>query len=120
MPATHALVRTIALDATPTGIAVGAGDVWVANGILGTVVRVDPCANEPVETIDVTFRSSSGTIAVGEGAVWVAFGIGEVGRITSRLFEGLPGRRGQLAIRRRRRRRVGLGRERRPTTRSRG
>ena len=109
--ATHDLVRTITLDATPTGVAVGLGSVWVANGLVGTVVRVDTTTNEPVEPIEVTFRSNAGTVAVGEGAVWAAFGTGEVGRIDSFVVRGLARRRGELSVRGHGRRGVRLGRE---------
>jgi YVTN family beta-propeller protein len=80
-PTTRAPVRTISLDATPTGIAVGAGGVWVANGILGSLSRVDPATNEPQVPMEVSFRSSGGSVAVGEGRLWVAFGSGEIARI---------------------------------------
>jgi YVTN family beta-propeller protein len=80
-PSARTVLANIRLDATPTGIAVGAGAVWVANGILGSVTRVDPGVNAPVETIEVTFRSNSGSVAVGEGSVWAAFGGGEVAKI---------------------------------------
>jgi YVTN family beta-propeller protein len=80
-PGARTVLANIRLDATPTGIAVGAGAVWVANGILGSVTRVDPGVNAPVETIEVTFRSSAGSVAVGEGAVWAAFGGGEVAKL---------------------------------------
>jgi YVTN family beta-propeller protein len=93
-PVSRALVRTVTLDATPTGIAVGADGVWVANGLLGSVVRVDPTTNEPLEPVEVTFRSSGGTVAVGEGDVWAAFASSEVGRIdpsTSDVTTGVAG-----------------------------
>jgi len=82
-PQAQAVVANIALGTTPTGVAVGAGSVWVANGILGTVTRVDPAVNSSLETIEVTFRSSAGSVAVGEGAVWAAFGGGEVAKISA-------------------------------------
>ena len=93
-PSTRAPIRTITLGATPTGIAVGAGAVWVANGILGTVMRVDPATSEALDAIEITFRSSAGTVAVGEGAVWAAFGGGEVARVdasSNRVVTGVSG-----------------------------
>ena len=64
--------RTIAtppVGTEPNGIAVGAGGVWVSDGIDGTVTRIDPETNEVVETINVG-QSASG-VAAGAGGVWV-------------------------------------------------
>jgi YVTN family beta-propeller protein len=80
-PALRAVQQNIGLEYTPSGLATGAGAVWIANGILGTVSRLDPTVNSVVETIEVTGRSSAGSIAFRDGQVWAAFGIGEVGRI---------------------------------------
>jgi YVTN family beta-propeller protein len=92
-PQTRTVVANIALGTTPTGVAVGPGAVWVANGILGSVTRVDPSVNASVATIEVTFRSSAGSVAVGEGGVWAAFGGGEVARIDPAVNQvaGAPG-----------------------------
>jgi peptide/nickel transport system substrate-binding protein len=64
--------RTIATPPVgnePNGIAVGAGGVWVSDGIDGTVTRIDPQTNEVVQTINVG-QSASG-VAAGAGGVWV-------------------------------------------------
>ena len=62
--------QTIQVGDGPTGIAFGAGDVWVANTLAGTVSRIDPEANEVVgEPIRV--GNSPTAVAFGEGAVWV-------------------------------------------------
>ncbi len=64
--------RTIAtptVGTEPNGIAVGAGAVWVSDGIDGTVTRIDPETNEVVQTIPVG-QSASG-VAAGAGGVWV-------------------------------------------------
>ena len=36
------VAQTFSLGATPTGLAYGAGAVWVAHGLTGEVSRVDP------------------------------------------------------------------------------
>ena len=52
----------------PTAVTVGLGSVWVANGVDGTVSRIDPDREErPV----IRVRGTPGGIAAGEGAVWV-------------------------------------------------
>jgi YVTN family beta-propeller protein len=81
-PTTRTVVKLIPLEATPTGIAVAKGAVWIANGQAGSVSRVDPGVNAPSATIaDVAPRSNLGSIAVGESAVWFASGVGTVARI---------------------------------------
>jgi YVTN family beta-propeller protein len=67
---THTVDQTIAVNSTPSAIAVGGGAVWVANNFSGTVSRVDPAADHVVQTIQVGNGPSG--IAVGDGAVWVA------------------------------------------------
>ena len=54
---------------TPSGIAVGAGAVWVANNFGGTVSRIDPKTDTVVDTIHVGNGPSG--VAVGYGSVWV-------------------------------------------------
>ena len=72
------------LELTPTGVAVGAGAVWVAHGILGSVSRVG-VDGSVLETIDdVAPRSSDGSIAVGEGAVWFVSANGVIAEIDPR------------------------------------
>jgi YVTN family beta-propeller protein len=74
---------TVSLDdKTPTGIAVGAGGVWVAHGFLGEVARVDPQFNRVAATIDVASPIlRAGSVAVGDGVVWAAFGDSTLARI---------------------------------------
>jgi YVTN family beta-propeller protein len=69
-PATNSLKRSIAVGNHPTGVAVGAGSVWVANEGGGTVSRIDPSANKVVATIRLAH--SPGAVAVGYGRVWVS------------------------------------------------
>ena len=61
----------------------GAGSVWVANSLSGTVTRVDPRTGEVRGTVDV--GSGADALAVTRGAVWVANGLaGTVSRIDVR------------------------------------
>jgi YVTN family beta-propeller protein len=91
--ATRLVERSIALDSTPTGLAVGEGFVWAAEGLAGSVSQIDLSVNAVSETFDgLAPRSNAGTIAVGEGAVWFVSGIGTIVRIigseTSSGFAG--------------------------------
>jgi YVTN family beta-propeller protein len=54
----------------PTGIATGAGAVWVANGFVGQLVRIDPGQSNAVTSIELS--SGIQGVAYGEGAVWIA------------------------------------------------
>ena len=69
-PESHDVIDTIEVGNGPVGIAVGAGAVWVANSLDGTVSRIDPATGR-----EVGDRSRSGTrrpgVAFGAGAVWV-------------------------------------------------
>jgi streptogramin lyase len=68
-PARDTATGTIRVGTGALGIAVGAGSVWVASSIAGTVSRVDPRE----DAVDVTIRVglTPRGVAVGEGAVWV-------------------------------------------------
>jgi len=69
-PGVHGtLLHTIDLDGSPTAVTVGEGSVWVAIED-GTVLKVDPLANE----IDRRFQVGTDpeAIAYGEGSVWTA------------------------------------------------
>jgi virginiamycin B lyase len=63
---------TIPVQGGPSGVAVGAGAVWVATwGVEHSrVVRIDPTSNRVVASTVVPLGQA--TVAVGEGAVWVA------------------------------------------------
>lgn len=50
-------------------MAFGAGAVWVANALDGSVSRIDPRANQVVQTITIGRRPIG--VTVGAGAVWV-------------------------------------------------
>ena len=49
--------RSRSNNQTPTGLAVGAGAVWVAHGVLGKLSRVDPRIGLVTTTIDVALPS---------------------------------------------------------------
>jgi YVTN family beta-propeller protein len=68
-PAANEVVATIPVGRAPSGLAVGAGAVWVAlpGGGLG---RIDPGSNEA--TLVPVARCCDGELAAGDGALWVA------------------------------------------------
>jgi peptide/nickel transport system substrate-binding protein len=76
----------------PTGIAFGAGSVWVANSLDGTVSRIDPRTN----TVMATIRVGEGPdgIAVGHGVVWVSGEFSEaivrIDPASNRVVERIP------------------------------
>ena len=84
--ARRASVSSISLAGrTPTGLAFGAGAVWVAHGRRGQLSRVDPQSKAITKTIAVADPGSNrGTVAVGLGAVWVAYGDSTVAEIDPR------------------------------------
>ena len=68
-PRTGRTVARVPIGNGPTGIAVGAGAVWITDGDDGTLLRIDPATNDVVATIAVG-QSASGA-AVDGGGVWV-------------------------------------------------
>jgi YVTN family beta-propeller protein len=83
---------------TPTGIAVGAGSVWVAHGAVGKLAQVDPQFGQIAETIDIAgeaLGTMNGAVTVGEGSVWAVYGDSTLARVdpdtvtvTGRTFAG--------------------------------
>jgi YVTN family beta-propeller protein len=83
---------------TPTGIAVGAGSVWVAHGALGKLSAIDPDFGQVTKTIDVAVEAlgvANGAVSVGAGAVWAVYGDSTLARVdpksvrvTGRTFAG--------------------------------
>jgi YVTN family beta-propeller protein len=49
-PVSGKVVTTVPVGNGPTGIAFGAGSVWVANSLDGTVMRIDPDTNTVTAT----------------------------------------------------------------------
>ena len=72
----------------PSGIAVGAGSVWVTNSAEDTVSRIDP---DTQAVAPISVGSGPSGIAVGAGAVWVAnSSAGTVSRIDPRTNRVTP------------------------------
>lgn len=63
------LAATIPVGRAPSGMAVGAGALWVANEGDGTVSRIDPATDRVVATYDV--GGAPDDVAVQGGIVWV-------------------------------------------------
>jgi YVTN family beta-propeller protein len=74
---------TIPLDArTPTGLAFGAGALWVAHGPRGQLSRVGPHSNRVTKTIGIADAGSNrGAVAVGGGSVWAVYGDSTLARV---------------------------------------
>ena len=66
---------------TPTGIAFGQGALWVAQGFLGKLSRVDLQFRQVTKTLDLADPSGDGTVTVGGGAVWAVYGESTLVRI---------------------------------------
>ena len=69
--AKQVMIRDITVGNGPDGIACGGGFIWVANGLDGTVTKIDPQIDQPVDTIER--RKRPGGRGGGSGRyVWVA------------------------------------------------
>lgn len=84
-PPSQRVLATIAIDANPTGIAVGEGAVWVVHAaqaspppergqiaqepVRGELTRIDPATNQVTRTIDV--GGDPADVITAFGAVWV-------------------------------------------------
>ena len=81
------VVKDISLGGRPSGIAAGAGAVWVADYDDGTVVRIDPKTGA---TRAIAVGLEPGSVTVGSNAVWATDGLRLVrinahfGNVTSR------------------------------------
>jgi peptide/nickel transport system substrate-binding protein len=81
-PERGSIQSEIAVGAAPSGVATGAGALWVANtdAIPGSVSRIDTKTRSVRQ--EITVGGGPSGIAVGGGAVWVANGLdGTVSRI---------------------------------------
>jgi YVTN family beta-propeller protein len=77
------IVGTISLaNRTPTGLAVGAGGVWVAHGLRGELSLVERHFGGR-KTITVTAHpvGALGSVAIGAASVWAAYGDSTLARI---------------------------------------
>jgi DNA-binding SARP family transcriptional activator/DNA-binding beta-propeller fold protein YncE len=86
---TERVRKNITLPATPTGVAYGAGAVWIAHGLRGQLSRVDAGLAPVVRTRQVTrtvFGTSTGAVAFGFGSVWAAYGDSTLARLDPRTM----------------------------------
>jgi YVTN family beta-propeller protein len=61
--------RTIPLGGEPTGLATGAGSVWVASTVAGTLTRINPDRDTVTATVRVGERPYA--VAASPQAIWV-------------------------------------------------
>ena len=103
----------VKIEKSPTSVAVGNNSVWVTNSNDATVSQIDPDTSSVHQTVSV--GNSPGGIAVGRGSVWVAnHADGTVSWINAGSSTVVQDdRRRQRADRRRLRRGLCLGDERR-------
>jgi YVTN family beta-propeller protein len=80
-------VVTIGVGGEPSGLAFGAGSLWVANGQGRAVAEVDPDTNKVEAKIEVGNAASA--VAVGFGAVWVASAV-DASVVRIDLADGTP------------------------------
>ena len=69
-PGTRSVGPAIPLTGGPSGVAAGAGAIWVAASTSDSVWRVDPVTSRAERTIPVGDDPTA--VAVGSGSVWVA------------------------------------------------
>jgi YVTN family beta-propeller protein len=74
-PATTSIVDEIPIGARPSGIALGAGSVWVGNRDDNTLLRIDPRSREVIRRIGLAVEP--GAVAVAGHSVWVAIRAGD-------------------------------------------
>jgi streptogramin lyase len=83
---TARIVTNIELEGGATGIAFGAGAVWVLDDLSGTVSHIDPKTYKVAHAISIS--SDGDDIAAGAGAAWVLdTDAGSVTRIDAVTFE---------------------------------
>jgi hypothetical protein len=70
LPPGGRIAATIPDPATPVGVEAGFGSVWVANGPVGTIIRIDPATDKVVATIQAGRPVCC--LAFGAKAVWAA------------------------------------------------
>jgi len=88
--ATRKVVKNVSLPATPDALDVARSYVWVVNGRLGTLFRVDPqlytWSEQELGTRST--RSADAGVDFGEGFVWAAFGDSTIARVHPRTLDG--------------------------------
>ncbi len=81
--ATHANDGTVPIDnRTPTGITAGPLGVWVAEGRVGALARIDPQFGQMVATKEVARPSTNGSVTTGGGSVWAVYGESTLVRVS--------------------------------------
>ncbi len=88
--ATRKVVKNVSLPATPDAIDVARGFVWVVNGRLGTLFRVDPqlytWSEQELGTRSTRYTDAG--VDLGEGFVWAAFGDSTIARVHPQTLDG--------------------------------
>jgi DNA-binding SARP family transcriptional activator/ABC-type transport system substrate-binding protein/streptogramin lyase len=88
-PRTGVVIATIGLGVEPSGMAFGAGSLWVTGKHSRTVFRIDPSVNEIVDRYllptDGVETDLTGEIAIGAGSVWVGHGAYNPGAWVERI-----------------------------------
>jgi YVTN family beta-propeller protein len=88
--ATGKVVKNVSLPATPDAIDVARGFVWVVNGRLGRLFRVDPqlytWSEQELGTRSTRYTNAG--VDLGEGFVWTAFGDSTIARVHPRTLAG--------------------------------
>jgi DNA-binding SARP family transcriptional activator/ABC-type transport system substrate-binding protein/streptogramin lyase len=75
-PTTGGILATLGLGITPSGLATGAGSVWVTDANSRTVIRIDPTLNVKAQAIGLPKAGTDQTsdVVVADGSVWVGHG----------------------------------------------
>jgi DNA-binding SARP family transcriptional activator/ABC-type transport system substrate-binding protein len=86
-PETGKTVARIGLGITPSGLAAGAGSVWVTDLNSRTLLRVDPALNVVADRIPLPKAGNEQTqdVLVADGSVWIAHGGENPGAWVERL-----------------------------------
>jgi YVTN family beta-propeller protein len=83
------ITATIDTGSEPSGVAVGAGYVWVTNVGSDSVSQIDPATNEVVASFEV--QGGPDDVAVADDSVWVTTERGGLWRLASDADEFEPG-----------------------------
>jgi YVTN family beta-propeller protein len=84
---TRSIIGTVPLTASPDGLAVAFDAVWVVNGRMGLLFRIDPAFPRDVQTFPIGSRArryARGALAPGAGSLWAAFGDASLARVDPR------------------------------------
>jgi DNA-binding SARP family transcriptional activator/ABC-type transport system substrate-binding protein/streptogramin lyase len=88
-PKTGGVIATIGLGVEPSGIAFGAGSLWVTGRHSPILFRIDPSVNEIVDRFRLPMKGVitdlTGDVAIGAGSVWVGHGAYNPGAWVERL-----------------------------------